>query len=168
MGSESREKPRLRIGQSYDIHPLVSGRPLKLAGVLIDFEKGLQGHSDADVIYHAIADGLLGALALGDLGNFYPDHDQRWKNVDSAVILREVTERVRGQGYQPVNVDVTVIAERPKLAPYMMKMRENISAHTSLPVDCVSVKARTHEKLGTLGRGEGIAALAIVLVERVS
>lgn len=158
-------KPRFRIGQSYDVHPLTEGRPLILAGVKVPYERGLAGHSDADVVFHAVADALLGALALGDLGNFFPDTDPKWKGVDSSIILREVAQKVTEHGYTLSNVDVTVIAEKPKLAAHMPAMRESLARVLRQPLESVSIKARTHEKLGTLGRGEGIASLAIVLVE---
>ena len=139
-----------------------------LGGVTIPHGKGLDGHSDADVVFHALSDALLGALALGDLGHFFPDTDPKWKGADSAVILREVGKKIVEKGYALSNADITVIAEKPKLAPHLEQMRKNISSLLDSAFDRISIKARTHEKLGTLGREEGIAALAVVLVEKTS
>ncbi len=155
-----------RIGNGFDVHALVPGRPLVLGGVVIPYERGLLGQSDADVLLHAIADALLGALALGDLGRHFPDSDPRWKGADSRTLLRHVFGLVQAEGWQVGNVDATVIAEQPKLAPFVAPMR----AHIALDLQCgdgqVSVKATTTERLGFTGRGEGIAALATVLLER--
>jgi 2-C-methyl-D-erythritol 2,4-cyclodiphosphate synthase len=156
---------RLRIGSGFDLHPLVRGRPLVLGGVTIPHSHGLQGHSDADVLFHAVADALLGAAALGDLGRQFPPGDPRYEGADSGALLREVAERMEKAGWQPVNVDSTVIAERPRLAPHLDTMRANLARLLTLPLERVSVKAASPEGLGLIGRGEGIAAQAVVLVE---
>ena len=154
----------IRIGNGFDVHALVAGRKLVLGGVTIPYERGLEGHSDADVLLHAIADAILGALALGDLGAHFPDTDARWKDANSRDLLRHVMTLVRAQGCWVGNVDATVIAQAPKLAPYVRAMRENIAADLGCEIVQVSVKATTTEHLGFTGRGEGIAALATVLV----
>lgn len=156
----------MRIGHGYDVHGLVEGRKLILAGVEIPYEKGLLGHSDADVLTHALMDALLGACALGDIGHLFPDSDAAYKGADSLNLLDEVVQLLRKNFYSPGNVDVTVIAQAPKLAPYIDQMRENLSRHLGIPVDCVSVKATTEEHLGFTGRGEGIAAHAVCLVNK--
>ncbi len=156
----------MRIGNGFDVHPLVSGRKLVLGGVTVPYDRGLDGHSDADVLLHAIADALLGALALGDLGAHFPDTDSRWKDVDSRTLLRQVVALARGQGWRVENLDTTVIAQTPKLAPHVPQMRANIAADLACDVAQVSVKATTTERLGFAGRGEGIAALATVLLGR--
>lgn len=154
-----------RIGNGFDVHKLVEGRKLILCGVEIPYEKGLLGHSDADVALHALADALLGAAALRDIGYHFPDTDLRYKGADSRVLLRETLRIVREQrGLAPVNVDVTIIAQAPKLFPYIPTMIENIATVLQLPLDCVSVKATTTEHLGYTGRGEGIAAQASALL----
>lgn len=155
----------MRIGEGYDVHRLTDGRRLILGGVDIPYEKGLDGHSDADVLVHAIADALLGAAALGDIGKLFPDNDPKYLGVDSLVLLSEVVKRVGERGYSIVNVDSTVIAQAPKLAPYIDRMRANLAASMGIPVDLVSVKATTEEHLGFTGRGEGIAAKAVCLIE---
>lgn len=155
----------MRIGEGYDVHRLTDGRRLILGGVDIPYEKGLDGHSDADVLAHAIADALLGAAALGDIGKLFPDNDPKYLGADSLVLLTEVVKRVGERGYSIVNVDSTVIAQAPKLAPYIERMRANIAASMGIPVDLVSVKATTEEHLGFTGRGEGIAAKAVCLIE---
>ena len=154
----------IRIGQGYDVHRLVEGRRLVLGGVDIPHAKGLDGHSDADVLAHAIADALLGAAALGDIGKHFPDTDPAYKGADSLKLLARVTEILGENGFAVSNVDSTVIAQAPKLAPHIEKMRENLAAAMGLPVDRVSVKATTEEKLGFSGRGEGISAQAICLI----
>ncbi len=154
-----------RIGNGFDVHKLVEGRKLILCGVEIPYEKGLLGHSDADVALHALADALLGAAALRDIGYHFPDTDPRYKGADSRVLLRETLRIIREQrGLAPVNVDVTIIAQAPKLLPYIPTMIENIATVLQLPLDCVSVKATTTEHLGFTGRGEGIAAQASALL----
>lgn len=154
----------MRVGTGYDVHALVTGRPLVIGGVTIPHARGLDGHSDADVLLHAICDALLGALALGDLGAHFPDTDPRWKGADSRALLRHVMTLVRGRGYAIGNVDATVIAQAPKLAPHIATMRGNVAADLGCEVSCVSIKATTTERLGFAGREEGIAAEAVVLL----
>ena len=155
----------LRIGQGYDIHPLVAGRRLILGGVDIPSDVGLEGHSDADVLVHAIMDALLGALALGDIGQHFPNTDDRYKDTDSIQLLDKVAQLVGQHGARVVNVDSTVVAERPRIAPHIPAMRESLGEALGLPPSAISVKATTAEKLGALGGGEGIAAYAVALVE---
>lgn len=155
-----------RIGQGYDVHQLVEHRPLILGGVLIPFEKGLLGHSDADVLLHAITDALLGAAALGDIGYFFPDNNPLYHNADSRHLLRLAYEAVQDSGWQVVNIDSTLIAQKPKLRPYIDAMRANIAQDLGISVDCVNVKGKTNEQLGYLGRCEAIEAQAIVLLEK--
>ena len=157
----------MRIGHGYDVHRLVEDRKLILGGVEILYEKGLLGHSDADVLLHAISDSLLGAAALGDIGKHFPDSDEKYKGADSLVLLSEVAKILREHGYFTVNVDATVIAQAPKLAPHIKKMRENIAAALGVDVDCVSVKATTEEGLGFTGKGEGIAAHVVCLIDKI-
>lgn len=152
----------MRVGIGYDIHPFDPARVLILGGVKIEGTWGLKGHSDADVLLHAIADALLGAAALGDLGDHFPDTDERWRDAPSAALLAEVRTKVRARGWVPGHVDATVIAERPRIGPHRAAMRRRIAELLGLEEDAVSVKATTHEGLGALGRGEGIAALAVV------
>ena len=154
----------IRIGQGFDVHAFAENRRLRLGGIDIPFERGLAGHSDADVVLHAITDALLGALALSDLGHFFPDSDTRYKDADSRVLLRHVVNEIETRGYRVGNVDVTVIAERPKLAPHRDAMRRTIAEDLRCAVDRVSVKATTTEKLGFTGREEGIAAQAVALL----
>lgn len=156
----------IRVGQGYDIHQLVAGRPLIIGGVQIDYERGLLGHSDADVLLHAITDALFGAAGLGDIGTHFPDTAVEFKGANSRVLLTEAARRVRALGWQIVNVDSTVIAQVPKLAPYIASMREAIAADLSIAADTVNIKAKTNEKLGSLGRTEGIAAQAVVLLTK--
>lgn len=155
----------MRIGHGYDVHKLVEGRKLILGGVEIPYEKGLLGHSDADVLTHALMDALLGAAALGDIGKLFPDNDDRFLGADSIGLLREVTRVIREHGYAVGNVDCTVIAQRPKLAPYIQQMREILAQAMGTELDRVSVKATTEEKLGFTGEGLGIAAHAVALIE---
>jgi len=154
-----------RVGLGFDLHPLVVGRPLVLGGVTVPSERGLGGHSDADVLSHAVAEALLGALALGDLGRHFPDTDPRWRGVSSLLLLRQVLALVGARGGSLVNVDATVLAEAPRLAPRLPEMAARLAETLGLPVDRVSVKAKSPEGLGLLGRREGIAALAVVSVE---
>lgn len=154
----------MRIGQGYDVHRLVPGRKLILGGVEIPYEKGLLGHSDADVLVHAIMDSLLGAAALGDIGKLFPDSDPKYKGADSLKLLEEVAEVLRKNGYEIGNIDATVVAQAPKLSPYIGKMRENIAKAAGVAADVVSVKATTEEGLGFSGRGEGVAAQAVSLI----
>ena len=156
----------MRVGIGYDIHAFDPGRVLVLGGVKIEGAWGLKGHSDADVLLHAITDALLGAAALGDLGDHFPDTDAEWKDVPSAVLLAEARAKVRARGWVPGNVDATVVAERPRLAPHRAAMRRRIAELLGLGVEAVSVKATTHEGLGALGRAEGIAATAVVSLLR--
>ena len=154
----------MRIGQGYDVHRLVVERPLILGGIEIPYEKGLLGHSDADVLLHAISDALLGAAALGDIGAHFPDSDPAYQGADSAELLRAVGNLVRGAGYEIGNIDSTVVCQVPKLAPHIGAMRARIAEVLALPVGAVSVKASTEEHMGFTGRGEGIAAHAVCLL----
>jgi len=154
----------IRIGNGFDVHALVAGRKLVLGGVTVPNERGLDGHSDADVLLHAIIDAILGALALGDIGTHFPDTDPRWKGADSRVLLRQVVAMTSARRFAVENLDATVIAQAPKLAPHVPAMRSNIAADLGCAVEQVSIKATTTERLGFAGRGEGIAALATVLL----
>jgi len=154
----------MRIGQGYDAHRFQAGDSVVLGGVTIPFDLGLAAHSDGDVLLHAICDALLGAAALGDIGRHFPDTSAEFKGVDSRSLQREVARLVTKAGYRVVNVDATLIAERPKIAPYVETMRGNIAADLGLSIDCVNVKGTTTEKMGFTGRGEGIAATAVVLL----
>lgn len=158
---------RIRIGHGYDVHRLVEDRKLILGGVEIPFERGLLGHSDADVLLHAISDALLGAVALGDIGKHFPDTDPRYAGADSMLLLKEVVQLVRNEGYQVGNLDATILCQRPKLAGFIAAMRENIAACCEIPVSDVSIKATTEEKLGFTGSGDGIAVHAVALLERI-
>ena len=155
----------MRIGQGFDVHALVTGRALIIGGVTIAFEKGLDGHSDADVLLHAVCDALLGAAALGDIGRHFPDTDSRYKGADSGVLVREVARLLHDNGFHIINLDSTVIAQAPKMAPHIPAMIANIAADLGIDRGRVNVKAKTTERLGFTGRGEGIAAEAIALVE---
>lgn len=154
----------MRIGQGFDVHQLVEGRKLIIGGVEIPYGKGLLGHSDADVLLHAICDALLGAVALGDIGRHFSDSDAKFKGIDSRILLREVLHMVREQGYRVGNVDATIIAQAPKMAPHIPQMVAHIAADLRVEKDTVNVKATTTEQLGFSGRGEGIAAQAVVLL----
>ncbi len=154
----------MRIGQGFDVHQLVEGRKLIIGGVDIPYEKGLLGHSDADVLLHAICDALLGAAALGDIGRHFSDADATYKNIDSRILLRQSLHLVREQGYRVANVDSTILAQAPKMAPHIAQMVEHIAADLRIEKSAVNVKATTTEKLGYAGRGEGIAAQAVVLL----
>lgn len=156
----------MRIGHGYDVHRLVEDRKLILGGVEIEYEKGLLGHSDADVLLHAVMDALLGAAAMGDIGLHFPDTDERFRGADSMMLLREVCRRLAANGWTIGNIDATVLAQRPKLRPYIDLMRANIAAACGIGTDCVSVKATTEEGLGFTGSGEGIAAHAVCLIDR--
>ena len=155
----------MRIGHGYDVHRLTEGRDLILGGVKIDYPKGLLGHSDADVLTHAVMDALLGAAALGDIGKHFPDTDEKYRGADSLMLASCVRDLLDREGWRIVNIDSTILAQRPKLAPHIAKMRLNLAAALHLPADCVSVKATTEEKLGFTGEGLGIAAHAVVLIE---
>ena len=154
----------MRIGQGFDVHRLVAGRKLIIGGVEIPHDRGLLGHSDADVLLHAISDALLGAAALGDIGRHFADSDAKFKNIDSRILLREVLHLVREQGYRVGNVDATIIAQAPKMAPHISQMVAHIAADLRVEKNAVNVKATTTEQLGFSGRGEGIAAQAVVLL----
>ncbi|HHV31756.1 MAG: 2-C-methyl-D-erythritol 2,4-cyclodiphosphate synthase [Ruminococcaceae bacterium] len=156
----------MRIGHGYDVHRLTENRKLILGGVDIPYEKGLLGHSDADVLTHAVMDALLGAAALGDIGKHFPDSDPAYENADSLVLFAKVMDLLRENGYQVVNIDSTVIAQRPKLMPYLESMRQNLARVGQMDVGQISIKATTEEKLGFTGSGEGIAAHAVCLVEK--
>ena len=156
----------IRIGQGYDVHQLVEGRDLILGGVNIPFEKGLLGHSDADALLHAITDALLGAAGLGDIGSHFPDTAAEFKDTDSRVLLREAYQSVRALGWRVVNVDTTIIAQKPKLAPHIPAMRANIAADLGIQTTCVNIKGKTNETLGYSGRMEAIEAQAAVLLEK--
>jgi len=157
-----------RIGNGYDVHRLVEGRELWLCGVRVEYDKGLLGHSDADVALHALCDAILGAVSRRDIGYHFPDTDPQWEGADSRRLLRRVVEIAADAGYGIVNVDVTIIAQRPKLLPYIEQMIATVAADLGVAADCVSVKATTTERLGFTGRGEGIAAQATALLRRLS
>lgn len=154
----------MRIGHGYDVHKLVVGRKLILGGIDIPYEKGLLGHSDADVLAHAIADSLLGAAALGDIGKFFPDNDDKYKDADSLVLLSIVCSFIREKGYEIANIDATVLAQKPKLRPYIDEMRKKLAEACGISIDALSVKATTEEGLGFTGKEEGIAAHAVCLL----
>jgi 2-C-methyl-D-erythritol 2,4-cyclodiphosphate synthase len=157
-----------RVGIGYDVHRLVEGRPLILGGVRIEFERGLQGHSDADALSHAVIDALLGAAALGDIGQHFPDTDERWRGADSMALLEHARALLAERGYRVVNVDTIVVAEAPRMKPHVPAMRERLARALAVEVDCVSVKATTEEGLGPVGRREAIAARAVALIERIA
>ncbi len=158
----------MRVGTGYDVHRLVEGRDLILGGVKIPFEKGLLGHSDADVLLHAVTDALLGAAALGDIGQHFPDSDPKYKDISSLILLKEAGELIGSKLYIVSNIDATVIAQRPKLASYIPQMRQNIADTLGIDIDCVNIKATTEEGLGFTGEGLGIAAQAVCLLENVA
>ncbi|HUW50539.1 MAG TPA: 2-C-methyl-D-erythritol 2,4-cyclodiphosphate synthase [Sulfuricella sp.] len=157
----------MRVGQGFDVHQLVEGRKLIIGGVDIPHERGLLGHSDADVLLHAICDALLGAAALGDIGRHFPDSDSRYKGIDSRKLLCEVARLLREKGYAVVNLDATIIAQAPKMAPHIAHMAANIASDMGVAAGCINIKATTTEKLGFTGRGEGIAAQAVCLIEKI-
>lgn len=156
----------LRIGQGYDAHRFKDGGQLVLGGVAIDYEKSLAAHSDGDVALHALCDALLGAAAMGDIGRHFPDTDQAFKGIDSRILLRDVYAKIAAQGYAVTNVDLTIVAQRPKLAPYIGQMRETIAADLAVDIEAVNVKATTTEGMGFEGRGEGISAYAAALLHK--
>ena len=156
-----------RIGHGYDVHCLVDNRPLILGGVRIPYEKGLLGHSDADVLLHAVMDALLGAAALGDIGNLFPDNDDAYLNISSMTLLDRTAQYLKEKGYIASNIDATVVAQKPKIAPYIARMRENIASALGISVDQVNVKGTTEEKLGFTGDGSGIAAHAVCMIEKI-
>jgi len=157
----------MRIGHGYDVHALVVGRDLILGGVKVPHTKGLLGHSDADVLIHAVCDACLGAVGLGDIGRHFPDSDPQYKNIDSRILLRKVKEAIQAKGWKVANVDATIVAQAPKLAPYMEQMRLNLASDLGIPADSVNIKASTTEKLGFAGREEGIEAHTVVLLETI-
>lgn len=156
----------IRVGHGYDVHPLVAGRDLILGGVKIQHAKGLHGHSDADVLIHAVCDACLGAAGLGDIGRHFPDSDPQYKDIDSRKLLRRVREALAERGWKVANVDSTIVAQAPRVGPYLPQMAQNISADLGIPAESVNIKATTTEKLGFAGREEGIATHAVVLLER--
>ena len=160
-------KSNIRIGQGYDVHKLVEDRKLILGGVYIPYEKGLLGHSDADVLVHAVMDALLGAAALGDIGRHFPDNSDDFKNISSLILLDKVFHLLKDKGYTTINIDATVIAQRPKLASHIEDMRKNIANALQCDVDQINIKATTEEGLGFTGTGEGIAAQAVCLIEKI-
>lgn len=157
----------MRIGHGYDVHKLVEGRKCIIGGVDIPSPLGLLGHSDADVLLHAVSDALLGACAMGDIGHLFPDTDDKWKGADSLELLKEVVRQVKEKGHKIVNIDSTILAQTPKMAPYIIDMRKNIADACNVEIDCVSVKATTEEGLGFTGNKQGIAAHAVCLVEKI-
>ena len=157
----------MRIGMGYDVHRLEAGRKLILGGVEIPFEKGLLGHSDADVLTHAIGDAILGAAALGDLGRHFPDTDPQYKDISSLLILEKIVQLIEQKGFRVGNIDSVIIAEKPKMLPFIQQMRENVAMVTRITVEQVSIKATTTEKLGFTGTGAGIAAQAVVLLNKL-
>lgn len=156
----------MRVGHGYDVHALVAGRDLILGGVKIPHAKGLAGHSDADALIHAVCDACLGAAGLGDIGRHFPDSDAQYKNIDSRILLRRVKDAIAAKGWKVANVDATIVAQAPKLAPYMSQMKQNLAADLGIPADSVNIKAGTTEKMGFAGREEGIAAHAVVLLQQ--
>lgn len=164
LGEKNMTIPNIRVGQGYDSHRLVEGRPLVLGGITIPFEKGLDGHSDADVLLHAITDAVLGAAALGDIGTHFPPSDPKWKGAESAKLLAAVMELVRAEGWTLVNIDSTIVAERPKIGPHMKAIRESVARTLGIDIERVSVKAKTNEKMDAVGREEGMASYAVALL----
>ena len=164
----TKSSPRFRIGNGYDIHRLVGGRKLIIGGVLLEHpdKLGLDGHSDADVLIHSIMDALLGAISIGDIGKYFPPSDQKWKNADSLVLLSKVIELIRQQGWEVNNIDSVIVAERPKIKPFVELMKKNISNILQIDDSLVGIKATTNEKLGPEGREEGISCHSVVLLER--
>ncbi|MBQ4154865.1 MAG: 2-C-methyl-D-erythritol 2,4-cyclodiphosphate synthase [Clostridia bacterium] len=156
----------MRIGNGYDVHRLVPGRKLVIGGVEIPFELGLDGHSDADVLLHAISDALLGAAALGDIGKHFPPSDNSFKNIDSRILLRRVKKLLSDKDYRVVNVDATIVAQRPKMLPFIQKMVQNVAEDLDVDIGNINIKATTEEGLGFTGSGEGISAMAVCLIER--
>lgn len=157
----------MRIGHGYDVHRLVEGRDLILGGVKIEYEKGLLGHSDADVLLHAVSDSLLGAAALGDIGGMFPDNDPKYLGADSLALLKEVYKGVKASGYRVVNIDATIIAQKPKMKPYIPKMRAKLAEALSTDIDNISVKATTEENMGFTGSGDGISAHCVCLIDKI-
>ncbi len=156
----------MRVGIGYDVHKLVAGRPLILGGIVIPFEKGLLGHSDADVLVHAICDALLGAAGMGDIGLHFPDTDPKFKGIASLKLLAATSDIIRGERFAVVNIDATIFAEAPKIGPYRPDMRQNLARTLEIDPDCINIKATTTEGLGYVGRGDGIAAMSVVLLDQ--
>ena len=157
----------MRIGFGFDVHQLIEGRELRLGGITIPHSKGAQGHSDADVLIHAICDALLGAVNLGDIGKHFPDTSTEFKNIDSRILLKKVMEMIRGKKYELENTDVTLCLEKPKIAPHIDAITKSLSEVMGVNVDCISIKATTNEKLGYIGREEGVACYAVVLLKNI-
>ncbi|NCC86871.1 MAG: 2-C-methyl-D-erythritol 2,4-cyclodiphosphate synthase [Clostridia bacterium] len=157
----------MRIGHGYDVHRLVSGRKLIVGGVDIPYEQGLLGHSDADVLLHAVSDSILGAAALGDIGKLFPDSDAQFKDADSLKLLEIIVQRLKQKGYKIGNIDCTIIAQAPKMSPYIQKMRENIAGTCNIDIDSVNVKATTEERLGFTGSGDGMSAHAVCIIDSI-
>lgn len=157
----------MRIGHGYDVHKLVEGRDLILCGEKIEYEKGLLGHSDADVALHALCDALLGACALGDIGRHFPDTDEKYKGISSMILTKEVASLVKKSGYKLSNADITIVCQRPKIAPFIEDMKKNVAEVLGVSIDLINIKATTTEKLGFEGRGEGISSTAVVLLENL-
>ncbi len=158
----------IRVGLGYDVHRLTEGRKLILGGAYIPYEKGLLGHSDADVVIHAVMDAMTGAVKLGDIGRLFPDNDPAYEGISSRILLKKVCELLNEKGYEIVNVDAVIIAQRPKMSPFVGEMEKNLAEDMNVDVDCINIKATTEEGLGFTGRGEGIAAQAVVLVKKIS
>ena len=156
----------IRVGHGYDVHVFAENRKLMLGGVEIPWEKGLDGHSDADVLVHAVCDAVIGALGLGDIGKLYPDNDDRFLNIDSRILLRDVVDKIHSLGYKVVNVDTTIMAQAPRMAAYESEMIKNVASDLKVDVSCVSIKATTTEKLGFTGRKEGIAVESVALLQK--
>lgn len=157
----------MRIGHGYDVHRLVSGRKLIVGGVDIPYEQGLLGHSDADVLLHAVGDSILGAAALGDIGKLFPDSDAQFKDADSLKLLEIIVQRLKQKGYKIGNIDCTIIAQAPKMSPYIQKMRENIASTCNVNIDSVNVKATTEERLGFTGSGDGMSAHSVCIIDNI-
>ena len=157
---------KMRIGHGYDTHKLVSGRDLILGGVKIPYDKGLEGHSDADAVIHSLCDALLGAMSLGDIGNFFPDTDPEFKNIDSRILLNQVFDLMVKNEYELVNADITILAQAPKMAPHISMMKTNLADDLRVDIEQINIKASTTERMGFVGRGEGIVAYAVVLLNK--
>lgn len=158
----------MKIGLGYDSHRLVEGRTLVMGGIRIDYPRGLLGHSDGDVVLHAVSDALLGAIGAGDIGMHFPDTDEKYKNIESDIILEEVDAKVKEAGFNVANIDLVIIAEEPKMKPYYEEMKERISEILYIEKEKINVKAKTNEKMGDIGKGEGIACIAVVLIEKLA
>ena len=157
----------IRVGIGYDIHKLASNLPFLIGGINLDYKKGVVAHSDGDIVFHALSDALLGAAALGDIGHFFPDDDPKYKNINSAIILKSVVEKLASLNYQVVNVDVTIVLEKPKLQPIIHNVKNTVAQHLNVNADQVNIKATTSEKMGFVGREDGIVCYAVVLIEKI-